>query len=84
MGADIKQGMRNSVERGFYLARSAPTGYKIVHVKDGGEYRPKLELDPLGTKSHAAFLTWPFLISASKQLPSNSTRKARAPATASC
>ena len=46
MGVDIKQGMRNSVERGFYLARSAPTGYKIIHVKDGGKYRPKLELDP--------------------------------------
>ena len=46
MGADIKQGMRNSVERGFYLARSAPTGYKIIHVRDGGKYRPKLELDP--------------------------------------
>ena len=46
MGVDIKQGMRNSVERGFYLARSAPTGYKIIHVKDGGKYRPKLELYP--------------------------------------
>lgn len=46
MSVDIKQGMRNSTERGFYLARSAPTGYKIVHVRDGGKYRPKLELDP--------------------------------------
>ena len=46
MAVDIKNGMRNSVERGFYLARSAPSGYKIVHVKDGSKYRPKLELDP--------------------------------------
>ena len=46
MGEDIKRGMRNSVERGFYLARSAPTGYKIIHVRDGGKHRPKLELDP--------------------------------------
>ena len=46
MGEDIKRGMRNSVERGFYLASSAPTGYKIVHVRDGGKHRPKLALDP--------------------------------------
>ena len=46
MGVDIKRGMRNSVERGFYLANTAPTGYKIVHVRDGGRHRPKLELDP--------------------------------------
>jgi hypothetical protein len=46
MAADIKHGMRTFVERGFYLARSAPTGYKKVHVKDGGKFRPKLELDP--------------------------------------
>lgn len=46
MGEDIKRGMRNSVERGFYLARSAPTGYKIVHVRDGGKYWTKLEPDP--------------------------------------
>ena len=46
MGEDIKRGMRNSVERGSYLARSAPTGYKIVHVRDSGKHRPKLTLDP--------------------------------------
>ena len=46
MGEDIKRGMRNSVERGFYLASSPPTGYKIIHVRDGGKYRPKLKLDP--------------------------------------
>lgn len=46
MAEDIKRGMRNSVERGFYLASTPPTGYKIVHVRDGGKHRPKLELDP--------------------------------------
>ena len=46
MGVDIKRGMRNSVERGFYMARSAPMGYRKYHVQDGGKFRPKLELDP--------------------------------------
>ena len=45
MAADIKEGMRTSTERGFYLARSAPMGYKKIHVKDGAKFRPKLELD---------------------------------------
>ena len=46
MSSDIKNGMKNSVERGFFLGSSAPIGYKIYHVRDGAKFRPKLELDP--------------------------------------
>ena len=53
MADDIKRGMKESVERGFYLAPRPPLGYRIVKVPDGGaddsdraRMRPKLELDP--------------------------------------
>ena len=46
MADDIKRGMKESVERGFYMAAWPPLGYRIVKVADGGRTRQKLELDP--------------------------------------
>ena len=52
MASDIKRGMRESAERGFYPGNRAPLGYRIVKVPDDGDdgndrsrMRPKLELD---------------------------------------
>ena len=53
MASDIRRGMKESAERGFYLSKQPPIGYRIVKVSDGGtatgdrsKMRPKLELDP--------------------------------------
>ncbi len=46
MAEDIRRGMKESVERGFYMAAWPPLGYRIVKVADGGRTRQKLELDP--------------------------------------
>ena len=46
MASDIKRGMKEVVERGFYLGYPGPIGYKIVKVEDGVKMRNKLELDP--------------------------------------
>ena len=45
MASDIKRGMKEVVERGFYLGNPGPVGYKIVKVEDGAKMRNKLELD---------------------------------------
>lgn len=52
MASDIKRGMKESVERGFYIGSKAPLGYRIVKVPDGGtdgdgrsKMRGKLEVD---------------------------------------
>ena len=46
MGSDIKRGMKETVERGFYLGYAAPLGYRTHKVSDGEKMRNKLELDP--------------------------------------
>ncbi len=46
LGEDVTRGMRESAERGFYLASSPPYGYRKVKVQDGAKERTKLEPDP--------------------------------------
>ena len=46
MASDIKRGMKEVVERGFYLGYPGPIGYRIIKVQDGAKMRNKLELDP--------------------------------------
>ena len=53
MASDIKRGMRESAERGFFPGSKAPLGYQIVKVSDGEDdangrprMRPKLDIDP--------------------------------------
>ena len=57
MGSDIRRGMREAVERGFWIGYPAPIGYKVVKVPVGdldehGKQRTKqkLELDPPSDK----------------------------------
>jgi len=53
MGTDIRRGMKEAVERGFWIGYPAPIGYKVVKIPHGepdgnGNQRTKqkLELDP--------------------------------------
>ncbi len=55
MASDIKRGMKQAVERGYWIGYPAPLGYEAVKVLDGSEdeendnkkkTRRKLELDP--------------------------------------
>lgn len=53
MGADIRRGMKEAVERGFWIGYPAPIGYSVVKIPHGepdgnGNQRTKqkLELDP--------------------------------------
>ena len=46
LGQEVSRGMKESVSRGFYLARKPPYGYRKVRVKDGDHERTKLDLDP--------------------------------------
>ena len=55
MASDIKRGMKQAVERGYWIGYPAPLGYEAVKVLDGREdeendnkqkTRRKLELDP--------------------------------------
>jgi len=46
LAQEVRRGMRESAQRGFYLASHAPFGYRKVYVTDGGKQRPRLELDP--------------------------------------
>src|SRR4030042_1262988 len=43
MGQDIRRGIRESAERGFYPGGRPPYGYRKVKVRDGGRTRYKLE-----------------------------------------
>ncbi len=46
LAQEVRRGMRESAQRGFYLSSVAPFGYRKVYVPDGGKQRPRLELDP--------------------------------------
>ncbi len=46
LAQEVRRGMRESAQRGFYLSSVAPYGYRKVYVPDGGKQRPRLELDP--------------------------------------
>jgi site-specific DNA recombinase len=46
MGEDIKRGLRESAQRGFYTGSKPPYGLHKVPVKDGNKTRYKLEPDP--------------------------------------
>ena len=46
LAQEVRRGMRESAQRGFYLTSVAPFGYRKVYVADGGKQRPRLELDP--------------------------------------
>ncbi len=46
LGQEVSRGMKESVSRGFYIARKPPYGYRKVRVKDGDHERTKLDLDP--------------------------------------
>ena len=46
LAQEVRRGMRESAQRGFYLTSVAPFGFRKVYVADGGKQRPRLELDP--------------------------------------
>ncbi|AKG53316.1 resolvase domain protein [Dehalogenimonas sp. WBC-2] len=46
LGQEVSRGMKESVSRGFYIARKPPYGYCKVKVKDSDHERTKLALDP--------------------------------------
>ena len=46
LAQEVRRGMRESAQRGFYLSSVAPFGYRKAYVADGGKQRPRLELDP--------------------------------------
>ena len=46
LGQEVSRGMKESVSRGFYIARKPPYGYRKIRVKDGDHERTKLALDP--------------------------------------
>ncbi len=46
MGEDIRRGLRESAQRGFYTGSKPPWGLHKVAVKDGNKTRYKLEPDP--------------------------------------
>ena len=45
LGQEVSRGMKESVSRGFYIARKPPYGYSKIKVKDGEHERTKLALD---------------------------------------
>ena len=46
LGQDIRRGIRESAERGFYPGGRPPYGYRKIKVNDGGKIRYKLEPEP--------------------------------------
>ena len=46
LGQDIRRGMRENAERGFYTGGRAPYGYRKIAVSDGAKTRYKLEPEP--------------------------------------
>ena len=46
LAQEVIRGMREAASRGFWVATSAPYGYKKVHVADGPKTRPRLEPNP--------------------------------------
>ena len=46
LGQDIRRGMRENAERGFYTGGRAPYGYRKIAVSDGDKTRYKLEPEP--------------------------------------
>jgi site-specific DNA recombinase len=46
MGEDIRRGIRECAERGFYPGARAPYGYHKVKVNDGDKIRHRLEPEP--------------------------------------
>jgi hypothetical protein len=51
LGQDIKRGLRESAQRGFFVGSRPPDGLHKVDVKDGNKTRHKLEPDPADSKS---------------------------------
>ena len=51
MGEDIKRGMRENAERGFFNGSRPPYGFHKVDVIDGDKTRHRLEPDPEGSRS---------------------------------
>jgi site-specific DNA recombinase len=51
LGEDIKRGMRENAERGFFNGSRSPQGLHKVDVADGDKIRHKLEPDPEGSAS---------------------------------
>jgi len=49
LGQDIKRGMRENAERGFYSGSKPPYGLRKVPVTDGTKTRYKLEPEPEGS-----------------------------------
>lgn len=45
MAGDIRRGMREAIERGFYVGRTLPFGYTTTEVPDGPKTRKKLVPD---------------------------------------
>ncbi len=46
LAQEVLRGMREAASRGFWIAPSAPYGYRKVHVQDGAKKRPRLEIEP--------------------------------------
>ena len=46
LAQDVVRGMREAVEKGFWVAANAPYGYRRVRVLDGNKERAKLEINP--------------------------------------
>ena len=46
LGQDIRRGMRENAERGFYTGSRAPYGFRKIAVSDGAKTRYKLEPEP--------------------------------------
>lgn len=51
LGEDIKRGMRENAERGFFNGSRPPYGFHKVDVIDGDKTRHRLEPDPEGSTS---------------------------------
>lgn len=47
LAQDTKRGMKEAAQRGFFYGGYVPFGYKIIKVKDGGNDRSKLDIDPI-------------------------------------
>ena len=45
LAQEVMRGMRESASRGFWVAPSAPFGYRRVYAQDGAKRRVKLDLD---------------------------------------
>ncbi len=46
LAQDVVRGMREAASRGFFMASTAPYGYRRIKVSDGVKERPMLEVDP--------------------------------------